>query len=92
MDDGVEVGERGGVVEDPVGDRGTVEGAVGGDDLAPEALDHGVEDGGPRLLQLADDGAGVDHDRAALGQHGRHGGLARADASGETDDQHGVRR
>ena len=45
--------------------------------------------GVPGCLELPGDGVGVDDERAPRRQQGRHGRLARPDAAGEPDEQHG---
>ena len=61
------------VAEHDVGHGLAVEGAVGGDDArARSARPWPRRPAVPGCLQLADDGVGVDDDRASLGQRRRH--------------------
>src|SRR5207245_1724024 len=53
--------------------------------------DDGVVGRAARRLDLVHDGVGVENDGPSLGQHPRHRRLARPDAPGEPDDQHGPR-
>jgi hypothetical protein len=90
--DPVEVLEGVRVVEDDLGHRGPVEGAVLADDAGAEALDHGLVHGHARLLQLLDHGVGVEHHRALRLEQGVHRGLPRPDPTGEPEHQHGASR
>ena len=88
----LEVGTGPGVAEHQRTERRPVQRTVGGEHLRPEAPPHLGEAGGAGRHDLTRDAVGVDDDRAELAQPGRDGGLARADAPGETDLQHGLRR
>jgi len=88
MDDGVEVGPGGGVVEDEGRQAGPVEAPVAIEHLGAEPLRHGRQAGLPGLDHLPGDGVGVDDHRAAPGQRPGHRRLPRTDATTQTDTKH----
>jgi len=58
--------------------------------LRPEFGHHLGQSVGAGTNDLPSQGVGVDDDRAKLGQAARHGRLARSDATGEPDHEHGL--
>ena len=73
------------------GDRGqglAVDGAVGGHDPGPEAVDQRLVGRPAGRHHVAGHLVGVDEDGAALDQQVGHGRLARADAAREADGEH----
>ena len=89
VDDRVEVLQRLLVGEHDVGHRLTVQLPVGERGCpARSARPSAASTGWPGGLHLVDDRVGVDHDRAQLGQEGRHGGLPRPDAPGQPHHDH----
>ena len=88
MDDGVEVGPGGGVLEHQGGQRRPVEAPAAVEDTGAEPLDDRPQAGPPRLDHLPGDGVGVDHDRAAARQRPGHGRFPRPDATTQTDTKH----
>ncbi len=76
------------VVEDELGERGTIEGAVVPNDVGAEPVDDPLVGPTARLLNLVDDRVSVDDRRAALGEERRDRRLPAADSSRQPNDQH----
>lgn len=70
--DPLEVAACSGIGEDDRPQGGSVEGAVGLQDVGPEAGDDGLESGGSGLDHLAGEGVGVDVRRAPFGESTGH--------------------
>ena len=86
--DRAQVSQGGLVGEDQLGDGRAVELTVGTDDPGPEPLHHLGEHDGAGLLQVPNDGVGVD-DCSALGREARrHRRLARSDPARQPDQPH----
>jgi hypothetical protein len=88
MDDPVEPRAGVGVGEHDRRERGSVQGAVRGQDAVAERLHDRGQARAARLEDLAGDAVGVDDDRSSLGQQRRDRALPRPDPAGQPDAQH----
>ena len=88
--DGIELQPTVLVGEGQGGQRGTVDGAVGGDDPGPEPVDQRLVGRSAGSHHVSCHLVGVDEDRPACHEEVGHGGLARADAARQPDRQHQV--
>ena len=77
------------VGEHPSPEGGSVQLTIGGQQVAAEVLDDHGQSGGPRCQDRAGQLVGVDDDGTVLGQQPGHFALARPDAAGEPDTDHG---
>ena len=87
--DGFEVGAGGVVAEHQCPEGRPVEGAVGCDDAGAEALGDGGQCGRAGLDRFTGQQVVVDDDRAVAREARADGALARADATGQTESEHG---
>jgi hypothetical protein len=85
----VQQGQLGRVGEDDVGERLAVDRSVLEQHPRPEVVADLAPRRGARHHHLAGDVVGVDDLGSPLGEHGRDRALARRDAPGEPDQQHG---
>lgn len=90
MHDGVQLLQCIGIAEHDAGHRGSIECAIGREDVRTECIGQLLEHGRTRLLNLASDRIGIDHDRTSLAEELRDGRLSRSDTTGESDENHDV--
>lgn len=88
MNDALEVRSGRRVFEDEPAERSAIEGAARVEDALAEPCSNGLEAGRPGRDGLAGENIGVDDPGPEVGEHARHGRLARADAAGEAEDLH----
>src|SRR5919106_2035270 len=88
MHDGLEVASGRGVGEDDAGERLAVELTARTEHVRAEPLDDRVVTWRSGFDRPTREGVGVEDDGAALLEHARDGGLARADPAGEADEEH----
>jgi hypothetical protein len=82
MNDRFQRGARLVIAKDDAAERGTIQGAVGGEDARPEAGGDGGETGGARRDRLPRQDVGVDGRDAMGGESFEAVGLPRRDSSG----------
>ena len=84
----LEILPRLGIIEDDLGERGPIEGAVIAEDFGTEPVDDALVRAPIGLLDLVHDRVGVDDLGAPLRQQRGHRRLARSDSARQPDDQH----